>query len=94
MICLEGKYKQNIRGQLNKIKSLVKSNKLLFGCFYHAPFNRTANKTVDSTFFKTKDNEVRDRRNHFVNHPSRYNTFCIIFLTLKKIGYFCPIKIF
>ena len=43
----------------------------MIGCFNHGPFNCIANKTINSTFFKTKDNEVCDRRNNFVNHPCR-----------------------
>ena len=40
-----------------------------------------------STFFKTKDNEVCDRRNNFVNHPSRCNTFCIILSPPKNCAF-------
>ena len=66
----------------------------MIGCFNHGPFNCIANKTINSTFFKTKDNEVCDRRNNFVNHPCRYNTFCIILSPLKNFAIFVQWKSF
>ena len=66
----------------------------MIGCFNHGPFNCIANKTINSTFFKTKDNEVCDRRNDFVNHPCRYNTFCIIFSPPKNFAIFVRWKSF
>ena len=72
----------------------IKSNKLLIGYFNHGPFNCIANKTINSMFFKTKDNEVCNRRSNFVNHPCRYNTFCIIFSPPKNFAIFVRWKSF
>ena len=66
----------------------------MIGCFNHGPFNFIANKTINSTFFKTKYNEVCDRRNNFVNHPCRYNKFCIIFSPPKNFVIFVRWKSF
>ena len=66
----------------------------MIGCFNHGPFNCRANKTIDSTFFKTKDNEVCNRRIHFVNNFCRYNTFCIILSPPKNFATFVRWKSF
>ena len=66
----------------------------MIGCFNHEPFNCIANKTINSTFFKTKDNEVCGRRNNFVNDPCRYNTFCVMFSPPKNFAIFVRRKSF
>ena len=61
----------------------------MIGCFNHRPFNCIASKTMDSTFFKTKDNKVCDRRNNFVNH-----LFCIILSPPKNFAFYVRWKSF
>ena len=66
----------------------------MIGYFIHGPFKCIANKTINSTFFKTKDNEVCNRKNNFINHPCRYNTFCIVFSPPKNFAIFVRWKSF
>ena len=66
----------------------------MIGCFNHGLFNFIANEMIDSTFFKTKDKEVCDKTNIFVNHPCRCNTFCIILLSPKNFAFFVRWKSF
>ena len=45
---------------------------------------KVINSWMDLFIFKTKDNELWDRKNHFINHSCGYNTFSINFITSKK----------